>query len=273
MLTMQKAGTRFDTQPTCRDKVQKVMIVDDHELYRYGLRNSLNTSLGFEVIVETNSGQDALAQLDMMPIDLVFLDLSLPDGDALALISSIKQHISSPDVIVLSETMTDCSLFKAMVAGATGYITKNIPSADLATILQGYQRGELAMLPLLATRLVHLLVQQYHATQDTALDVDAQKAEPATPPNEIIIQATDNTVDGNYEHAHASSLHLLTPQEDRVLQLLHLGYSNKEIASRLAISHFTVGKHVQNILHKLGAINRTQAVSYTLFEGGMQKRL
>src|SRR5579864_367381 len=104
----------------------RVMIVDDHELLRNGLRDLLNSIQGFTVVEEASSCQGALAKVETTPLDLVLLDLFLPDGDAIPLIRQIRQRNSPPSVIILSATVSDDYLLDAMLAGASGYLTKDM---------------------------------------------------------------------------------------------------------------------------------------------------
>src|SRR5262249_9208252 len=133
--------------------------------------------------------------------------------------------------------------------------TKDMPASDIVKALKGFQRGELALLPTVTLNLVELLVKKY---SEVEVELSTRNG-PAT--HEIPAFQKDDVV-------ASSNISVLTPQETNVFQLLRYGHSNKQIASKLAISPYTVGKHVQNILRKLGVMNRTQAVSYTSFEGG-----
>ena len=234
----------------------RVLIVDDHEIFRHGLRDLINGIEGFQVVAETNSCKHVLALAEERHIDLVMLDMYLPDGDGIEVTRQLRQHvIPPPRVIILSAIIYDDTLVGAILAGAHGYLTKEMSASDIVKALKGFQRGELALLPTVTTNLVELLVKRYG-------EVEAELATHIGP--EVSPSQKDelNSVVGT------SNISVLTPQETNVFQLLKYGHSNKQIARRLAISPYTVGKHVQNILRKLGVTNRTQAVSYTSFEGG-----
>ena len=241
--------------------LQRVMIVDDHELFRHGLRDLINSMEGFHVVAEAHSCKDALALVKQMPIDLVMLDMYLPDGDGIQITRQLRQQVTPPpSVIILSALMIDETLVDAILAGASGYLTKDMPAGDIAKSLKGLQRGELALPRVVTANLVRLLVQKHAQTESEV--VTSQQDTPTS-------TASPSQTDEVYQPASSSNaaIQLLTPQEAKVFQHLRQGHSNKQIAHRLRISPYTVGKHVQNILRKLGVANRTQAVSYTSFEG------
>lgn len=243
------------------DHLQRVMIVDDHELFRHGLRDLINSMEGFQVVAEAHSCKDALALAKQMRIDLVMLDMYLPDGDGIQVTRQLQQQVTPPPyVIILSALMRDETLVDAILAGASGYLTKDMPAGDIAKSLKGVQRGELALPRVVTANLVRLLVQKYAQTE----------AEVATNQQDTLTSdASPSQTDEMNQPVSSSNTatQMLTPQEAKVFQLLRHGHSNKQIAHRLYISPYTVGKHVQNILRKLGVANRTQAVSYTSFEG------
>lgn len=254
-----------------RDLPLRVMIVDDHEIFRHGLRDLINGIRGFMVVAEATSTMQALSLVRSMPIDLVFMDLSLRDEDGLNATLQLKQSVSSPSVIILSATMTNDTLMDAILAGADGYLTKDIPAADIVNLLQGFQQGAFAMLPTTAANVIHMLVKKCNDLTWRCDNLEAElilnnlhesKSVEISAPT--ILQTGQSSATGFSLPAPQS----LTQQEEKVFQLMRLGHSNKHIAAQLSISHFTVGKHVQNILRKLRVKNRTQAVSYTSFEGG-----
>jgi len=243
----------------------QVMIVDDHEIFRHGLRDLLNDIDGFRVVAEAGSCKDALAQMEITTIDLVLLDLSLPDFDGIEALLHLQEFVPPPQVIILTATIDNNVLLEVMLAGASGYLTKDTSARNIVKMLQSFQRGELAMLPIVAANAVRLLVQQCrHIEAELFNYIQNHTNKFDTPPN------TMPPNNGSASMGSSNSfLEVLTPQEDKVFQLMRKGLSNKQIAAQLSISPFTVGKHVQNILRKLGVVNRTQAVSYTSIEGGI----
>ena len=261
--------SHFSTHPSERlseGPTIRLMIVDDHEILRHGLREVINSVKGFTVVAEANSFQDTLTQIKRTAIDMVFMDLALPDGNGIELVHVLRQGSAPPAIIVLSATLDDDVLLEAMLAGASGYLTKDVPAAEIARLLQGFQRGELVITSSIASRIINLLVEKYLMLELS--HIASQRETGATTPPDHYKHDLD-PIDP-LQKREASPLSYLTPQEDRIFQLMRLGLSNKQIASQLAISRFTVGKHIQNILRKLGVTNRTQAAqvaSSTTFEG------
>jgi DNA-binding NarL/FixJ family response regulator len=240
------------------NKPQCVMIVDGHDVYRRGLYALLYDTGSFHVVAEASSCKDALAKLAVIPVDLLLIDINLPDADGIETIEQLRERLLPPHVIILSAQMDEDLLLDIILAGASGYLSKDIPADQIIRTLQGILRGELAMPRSLAATIIRLLVQRCRRTE-MELEKYLQNG----------IKATNASwADPLYRAETSSNLALdkLTPQEYRIFQLLRQGLSNKQIAAQCSISHYTVGKHVQHILHKLGVANRTQAVSYTSFE-------
>ncbi len=249
----------------------KVMVVDDHEIFRQGLLALVNGIDGFRVVAEASSMADALAQLETVPVDLILLDLSLPDSEGIEPVHLLKQTNPSLAIVIISASMDDDTLLDAVSADVSGYLTKDTPASDIVKALQGFQRKEFAMLPAVMTRVITLLLQHYNMLE-AELNTYLQVGIKAFGEADSLVALPSGTSSLTHPlatlSASGSSSQLLTPREEKVLQLMRLGHSNKQIAAQLFISHFTVGKHVQNIFRKLGVSNRTQAVSYTSFEGG-----
>ena len=243
---------------------QRVLIVDDHEIFRHGLRDLINMIEGFEVVAEGGSCKDALKLVRQMHIDLVILDMYLPDGNGIQTIRQLKQKMTNPPcVIILSAMMDNDTLVDAILAGAEGYLTKDIPASDILNSLKGFQHGQLALPKAVTKNLVHLLVQKFYE-KEAELSSYIQNGITSAHTSPLKTeQMNKNALSANV------TLSMLTHQEAKVFELLRLGQSNKQIAKRLSISHYTVGKHVQKILRKLGVTNRTQAASTTSFEGGV----
>ena len=242
----------------------KVMIVDDHEVFRLGIRELLNSIDGFLVVAEANCCTDALAKIEARPVDLVLLDLYLPDSDGIDAVHKLRKIIPQLHIIIISGMIDDDLLLRAVLAEVSGYLTKDTPALDIIRALQAYRRGELAMLPTVAAHAINLMIQRNNMLEaDLALSQQNEIA-PRDAHQVPDLPITSSTQPSDLSHQ------VLTPQEEKVYQLMRRGLSNKQIAARLIISRFTVGKHVQNILRKLGVANRTQAVSYNLFEGGAE---
>jgi DNA-binding NarL/FixJ family response regulator len=241
----------------CPGGALRVVIAHDADIFCRGLHSFLSTTAGFEVLAEVNSYEGLLKTAAAMPVEIALIDCSLPGGDCIEAIGRLRTLASTPAVVLLVPTLDEELLQRALLNGASGYLTKDTPSHQVIPCLEGLRKGELAMTPRIASVAIRLLVREcYRLAAGLASD------RLSTP--------TTGATNGNHSHAgeegEPAQPHL-TPQEQKILHFLHQGLSNKQIAAQLAISPYTVGKHVQNILRKLGASNRTQAVSHTSFEG------
>ncbi|HZU70456.1 MAG TPA: response regulator transcription factor [Ktedonobacteraceae bacterium] len=281
-----------------REKLLRVLIVDDHEIFRHGLRDLINRIQRFQVVAEAGSSTAALAVAASTSLDVIFIDLSLPGESGLSIIPQLKQVNPHLSIIVLSETMTNETLLEAMLSGADGYLTKDIPAVEIMNILLGYLQGAPTMLPAVANNLIHQLVKKCNELSCRGDSLEGQilrcaqndrlRTHPgisgtchsslrsesimhdlnSTKSKEPLLSPLPPSAKPVFVGSSTTPLQTLTPQEEKVFHLMRQGQSNKDIATQLSISHYTVGKHVQSILRKLHVKNRTQAVTYTSFEGG-----
>lgn len=233
----------------------RVMIVDDHKAFLGSLRSLFETCTNFRVVAESGSCQQALAIAIQSPLDLIFMDRFLPDGDSLQIIRTLRQSCPHTQIVIYAGILEEDALLQALLLGASGYLTKEILMSHLETLLQGFLRGELVMTSALSTRVIQLFIQKMQEQEQLLQSAVYFHSDEEPLPSFTPIVTTYS------EASEALSLKVLTPQENNVFGLLSQGYSNKQIASQLAISPYTVGKHVQHILQKLGVSNRTQAVS------------
>ncbi len=212
----------------------RVLLADDHALFRDGLR-SLLEARGVEVIGEARNGREAVDQTRRLSPEIVLMDLHMPELDGLAATRLISAEQPDVKVVILTASEEDAHLFEAIKSGAQGYLFKNLASDELFRLLDGVARGEPALTPALARKL---------------LDEFARPAPAASAPH---------AVDG---------LDALTDREREVLDLLVQGItSNRELAERLVISENTVKYHFRNILEKLHVQNRAQVVSFAVRHG------
>ncbi len=249
----------FKTNKPLRSHIYRVMVVDDHEIYRNGLRDLMDAREHFRVVAEGRQCKDTLDAVEKQPIDLIIMDRFLPDGDALLTIPKVKQVAMETEVIVLSSSLDEESVYQALKIGAVGYLTKDTPVSEMLEAFDNFEKGEFALISPVAAFMIRYLLQrcsdlELHVRSSLQFNLDTFRQ--ALPLPTVVPPFTEE------------QLKALTPRERRVFQFLSKGYSNKQIAAQLAISPYTVGKHVQHILHKLGVSNRTQAVSYTSFKGG-----
>jgi two-component system, NarL family, response regulator DevR len=236
----------------------RIFVIDHHEIYRNGLRDLLNSTEGFQVVAEAGRYQDAIRQVVGIPVDIILIDLELPDAQGMDALHRLREVVPFASMVILTDTLQKGLLLEAMLVRASGYLTREMVGTDIVAALQSLKRGELALSPTMATTAIHLLVAYARDLDNqlhTYLGSEARKAH-ALQQNTVQEASSSSIV-----AAHHPLLSLLTSQEYRVFQLMRQGLSNKQIAVQLSISPFTVGKHVQHILRKLGVMNRTQAAS------------
>lgn len=205
----------------------RILIADDHSLFRDGLRSLLQAQ-GHEVIGEARNGREAVLLTHEKHPDLVLMDLSMPELDGIAATRAIVTDLPNIKVIILTASDEEAKLFDAIKAGAQGYLLKNLEADDFFAILDRASRGEPALTPVLARKLLN---------------------EFAHPTVESASEATDE----------------LTAREREVLELMVEGTtSNRRLAKRLGVSENTIKFHVRNILDKLRLHSRAQVVGYAL---------
>ena len=200
----------------------RLVIADDHELVRAGLRMMLTGQRGLEVVGEAANGREALTLCHRLQPDLALIDVRMPEQDGLATCRAIKQECPATSVILVTMHENPEYLLEALKVGAAGYVLKDISQRELIAAVQGVLRGESILNKELVIRLLEHLVGQ-------------------TPSQEELL------------------LGRLSPREREVLQLLTQGQTNREIAQQLIVSVSTVKIHVEHILAKLGVSDRTQA--------------
>lgn len=211
----------------------RVLIADDHPLFRDGLR-SLLEARGIDVVGEARNGREAVTEVKRLQPDVVLMDLNMPELDGLEATRLISAQHAEVKVVVLTASEDDANLFEAIKSGAQGYIFKNLDSNEFFSLLEGVARGEPALTPGLARKL---------------LGAFARPPQPAPRPAGDEAQS-------------------LTEREREVLNLLVQGVtSNRELAEHLVVSENTVKYHLRNILDKLHLQNRAQVVAYAVRHG------
>ena len=212
----------------------RVLLADDHVLFRKGLASLLSSREDIQVVGEANDGYEALEQARELLPDLILMDIKMPRCDGLQATRLIKQEMPYVKIVMLTVSDDDNSLFEAIKAGAQGYLLKNLEPEDLFEMLAGVSRGEAPISRLMAAKILNEFAAQN------------KRPEPSTTPNPAAI---------------------LSAREKEVLQLVVKGATNKEIASELCITENTVKNHLRNILEKLHLENRVQAAAYAVREG------
>ena len=206
----------------------RVLLVDDHPLFRKGLASLLAREKGFEVVGEAQDGAEALNKAKDCKPDLILMDIYMPGGNGLEATRRIREALSSVKVVILTVSEEDKNLFEAIKYGAHGYLLKKIEPRDLFEMLRGVFRGEAPISRATAAKIL----------------------------NEFAVQAQRATEEIPEEK--------LSPKEREVIELLTKGWTNKEIGNKLRITENTVKNHLKNILAKLHLKNRVQAATFIL---------
>jgi DNA-binding NarL/FixJ family response regulator len=218
--------------------VQRVLLVDDHALFRDGITRLLAYEDDFEVVGEAADGEAALvAARELMP-DLVLMDVDMPGGGGLEATRRLKAELPYVRVVMLTVHEDDDTLFEAVKAGAQGYLVKSIRAAEMLHLLRGMAHGDAPLSRGLATRILGQfarLAAQADEQQSLTAGRDAARMAPVTPEA------------------------VLSLREQEVLELVAQRLTNKEIAARLVLSEYTVRNHLQNILSKLHLRSRAEA--------------
>lgn len=209
----------------------RVLLVDDHLLFRKGLARLLNAQPDFEVVGEAADGLEAVEQARAQKPDVVLMDLRMPVCDGLEATRRIKRELNSVRVVMLSVSEDEQDFLAAIRCGADGYLVKDMQPEALFQELRGLAEGEAPLSRTMTSKLLHQLARQ----------------------GSMIVPSVCSN--------------LLSPREQEVLALIVEGLTNREIAAELGIAVNTVRNHVQSILTKLEVRNRVQAAVYAVRAG------
>ena len=204
----------------------RILIVDDHGMVRFGLRGYLESTPGLTVVGEASNAEDALALIEQLEIDVVLMDLALPNMSGAQATRQIKQSHPGVRVLVLTSFLDDDHVFPAIRAGAAGYLLKDIDPDDLVKAVQATYDGQAVLHP-------------------QVMDYLAERI-------------------GQFPTPESDPFGQLSERELEVLSLMARGLTNHAIADRLMVSENTVRTHVSNILAKLDLRDRTQAALLAL---------
>ena len=221
----------MDTETSERNSPAQILIVDDHDLVRAGLKAMLSTEPDFQIVSEASDGREAIDLCRLKRPDLVLMDVRMPRMDGLAATRAIKQQQPDISVLILTVHENQDYMLEAIRAGASGYVLKDSPREQLVTAIRRVLDGEATLNRNLATRLLRQLATETREPREESLDRE-----------------------------RAKMLQQLTPREVEVLKLLMQGHTNPKIAQELYISLGTVKNHVEHIFAKLEVSDRTQAV-------------
>jgi DNA-binding NarL/FixJ family response regulator len=209
-------------QTTDKPKPARLVLADDHEMAREGLRSMLAGERGLEVVGEAANGLEAVDLCRRLQPELALIDVRMPELDGLATTRQLREECPQTKVIIVTVFLSPEYLLEALKAGAAGYILKEASRPELLDAIRRVLKGETILNGDVAAALLRRLTE----AQSHASDADAEQ---------------------------------LTPREHEVLQLLAAGNTNRAIASRLCVSAGTVKIHVEHIIGKLHAVDRTQA--------------
>jgi len=209
----------------------RLLLVDDHEVVRTGLRMLLESQSDIKILAEASTGAEAIQMAREFKPDVVVMDITLPDITGIEATRRLKERQPEIAVVALTIHEDEQYFFEMLQAGASGYVPKRAAPEDLITAIRAAFAGEIYIYPSLAKALVSDYLGRSRS--------DPQEA----------------------------SLEALTPREAQVLELLAEGLSNDEIADNLVISRHTVARHRENLMGKLNLHSRSELVKYAIRKG------
>jgi len=203
----------------------RLLVVDDHEVVRQGLVALIDRREKFQVVAEAGTVEEALDAARRFQPDLVIMDVRLPDGSGIEACREIRAELPNTRVVMLTSYPDEEAVLSAIIAGASGYLLKQIRARDLVSALEAVGRGESLLDPAVT---------------------------------EKVLERVRRIASGTY----TDELAQLTAQEQKILQLVAEGKTNKEIASEVFLSDKTVKNYVSSILSKLNLQRRAQAAAF-----------
>jgi len=210
----------------------RVMIVDDHALFRRGLQMVLEAEEGIEVVGEAGDGQEAIQKAEEAMPDVVLMDVRMPKRSGIEATTALKEVLPNVKILMLTISDEEADLYEAIKAGASGYLLKEISIEEVANAVRAVEAGQSLISPSMASKLLTEFATMVKKTDDR---------QPLPAPR-------------------------LTDRELQVLKLVAQGFNNRDIAKDLFISENTVKNHVRNILEKLHLHSRMEAVVYAVRE-------
>ena len=210
----------------------RVLVADDHALYRRGLEMVLSAEEGIEIVGEAGDGAEAIRRVEELLPDVVLMDIRMPRRSGIEACTAIKDVVPSTKIVILTISDEESDLYEAVRAGANGYLLKDVPGEEIAAGIRAVAEGHSLISPSMASKLL---------TEFAAM-IKKSEERPQLP------------------------VPRLTERELEVLKLVARGLANRDIAKELFISENTVKNHVRNILEKLQLHSRMEAVVYAVRE-------
>jgi two-component system response regulator NreC len=220
----------------------RILLVDDHDIVRTGLKTFLDTQKGLQVVAEASTGEDAITMAAQTQPDVVIMDITMPEMDGLVATSKLKEI--DPDINVLALTVHEDKqyLFQMMSAGASGYLTKQSAAEELVEAIRAVAAGNVYLQPTLA----RWLLEDYRRMLQGLPSDSVSTGEPT---------------------GAAKDLDVLSKREKQVLELVAEGFTNIQIGEKLGISPKTVARHRERIMKKLDLHSSTELVKFAIRTG------
>lgn len=216
----------------------RVMLVDDHDVIRFGLRSFLDTQDSVKVIGEASNGEEAIERAQKLNPDVILMDITMPVIDGLTATHHIKQTCPESQVLALTVHEDKEYFIQMLGAGASGYITKQAASDELVMAIKAVSKGHVYLQPAMA----RWLLEDYQRLSD------GLENEPEEPPQN-------------------ADLNTLTKRERQVLELVGEGHNNKRMGEKLGLSPKTIARHRERIMKKLNMHSRTELVKFAIRTG------
>jgi DNA-binding NarL/FixJ family response regulator len=239
------------TNNAAKSHIVRVLVVDDQRLMRDGIASLLEMQDAIEVVGTASNGQEALEKAVSLHPDVILMDVRMPVMDGVVATGQVLRQLPSCRILMLTTFDDEEYVIAALLAGASGYLLKDLPAPDLASAVQAVYKGIYQLDPAVASKVITSL------SRPQPSDSTRQSLSVSSTPSTMNNAASSRPAD-------------LTGREVEVLRLIARGATNREIAEQLVISEGTVKNHISNILSRLGLRDRTQAAIYARENGWLE---